>query len=455
MPSSIPSLATVLALLPCIAVADPPITDAQKPRVTPVVEVARRNRDAVVNISATQIITVRDGFWGMPFQDLFEMPRPRRMKTNSVGSGAVIHPSGYILTNAHVVAQASELKAIFADGSELPARVVASSPEEDLAVLRVQSPGRPLSSVKLGRSADLMVGETVIAIGNPFGLQHTVTTGIVSALGRELETGDGQKFTGIVQTDAAINPGNSGGPLLNILGELVGVNTAIRDEAQNVGFAIPVDRVKTDLPELLAVEKKGRVRLGIRWGAEVLDHMGRPMGVLVEGFEPGSPADKARVRKGAVVAGLAGRQTPAIVDALVAALEQTVGDPFVLSLVEAGQPRDVKVTVEETPRPDGAALAMQRFGFRPREMDAELARKMGMRAGEALVVSEVARGSTASRAGMQSGDLVTQVGRYGVHSTEGLGELLEQVGPGSRVRFAVVRVRPPTMYSFAVVLEAR
>ncbi|MDX1683571.1 MAG: trypsin-like peptidase domain-containing protein, partial [Phycisphaeraceae bacterium] len=228
----------------------------QRLRRTPVVEVFQRSQDAVVNIASTRIVKVRSGFGG-PLDELFDLHpgRPgRRMKQTSVGSGFVIHEAGYVVTNAHVVVRTADRKVVFADGSEHEAEIVAVDPEHDLAMLKIETE-RPLPALPLGQSDDLMIGETVIAIGNPLGYQHTVTAGVISALDRELKAGP-VRFEGLVQTDASINPGNSGGPLLNVLGELVGVNTAIRADAQNIGFAIPVDRLRAVLPEMLDVHRR-------------------------------------------------------------------------------------------------------------------------------------------------------------------------------------------------------
>jgi serine protease Do len=450
-----PAVALSLVLVAGGALAQPVVPAApdlraysehQRPRVTPLVELVRRSRDAVVNVAATQVMEVRD-----PFFDFFDTTSRRRMNTSSVGSGAIIHPAGYVLTNAHVVAQASELKVILADGTELPAEVVASMQEDDLAILKV-TPRAPLSALPLGRSGDLMVGETVVAIGNPLGLQHTVTTGIVSALGRELELGK-VKFTDIVQTDAAINPGNSGGPLLNILGELVGVNTAIRGDAQNVGFAIPVNRVKARLPQLLGVKTRGRVQLGIGWGPE----QGQGAGVIIERVEPNSPAQRAKLQAGQVVTAIAGRRVPSLIDALVTTLEQPVGRPFALAVRDHGQggEREVRVTVEELPAPDGPALALAKFGVRLVELTDGDARRFGLRRRAGLRVTEVRRGSPAALAGLATDDIVLQLDRFGVPDAESLGLVLEQVKSGDEMWAVVVRSRGRTLYRSTVVLQAR
>ncbi len=435
-------------LLPYSPVPYPPgaYTPAQRPRVTPIVEAVRENREAVVNVAATRIVEVQD----QGFFDFFDTPFSRRMKTNSVGSGAVIHADGYILTNAHVVAQATSLRVIFADKTVLPARVIAALPSEDLAIIRVH-PSHPLRAVRLGRSDDLMVGETVIAIGNPLGLGQTVTTGVVSALGRELQENDAVTFHDIIQTDAAINPGNSGGPLLDILGHLVGVNTAIRTDAQNVGFAIPVDRVRRFLPALLGVETRGRFRLGIDLGGESGPALRR--GIEIARVEPGSPAMSAGLRPGEVVVSVAGRPTPSLVDALVAVLEEPPGRLFSITVSDGGAVRQVRLMIEALPAPDGRELAWARLGLRIAPLGVRAAQSLGLGEG-ALAIAAVERRGPAAAAGLQSGDLVLQFGRYGVPNLASLGRLLSVVKPGDDVPVTVVRVRGDVVYRLTVFLHA-
>lgn len=440
-PRSLPVL-LVLSCLSFVARAEA-YTARQQLRVTPIVELVQASRGAVVNIAATHIVDAPD-----PFLDFFDTHRRRQVKTNSVGSGAVIHPFGYVLTNAHVVAQASELKVIFADGRELPAEVVSSLPESDLALLYVKS-ATPLPALKLGTSSDLMVGETVVAIGNPVGLGHTVTTGIVSALNREIALSRDVNFTDIIQTDAAINPGNSGGPLLNVLGELIGVNSAIRNDAQNVGFAIPVDRVKALLPELLAVKVRGRVTFGVQWGGE------KDGGVEVAAVLPGSPAARGGLKPGHVVRSVAGLPLSGVLDALVTTFEQPIGKRFPVVVFDGHRERALSLVVESLPLPDGDALAKRLFGLAFDELDAKAAGQLGMRAGAGLLVAQVERGTAAHQAGLRAGDLIIQVGRYGVRSLSELGLLLEDLQPRDRVPFVVVRFKGRGYLRSVVVLPAR
>ena len=432
----------VVVAFACLAAAPDPR------RVTPVVEVVRDHGDAVVNISATHVVESRGGL----FDAFFDVPR--RYESNSVGSGAIVHPSGYVLTNAHVVARASELDVLLRDGRRFPATVVAQLPADDVAVVKMDVPrGAQLPAVRLGRSDDLMVGETVIAIGNPVGLANSVTAGILSAVDRSFDVGRGVRFEGVLQIDAAINPGNSGGPLFNVLGEMVGVNTAIRGDAQNVGFAIPIDKVKALLPRLLAVESRGRARLGLSLAG---DAPAPKQGVVVGAVDKGSPAARAGLQPGMVIEGVAGRPTPTVIDALVALLEQPVGRAFAVRVaLPEGVVDEVKLAIVERPKPDGAALAKARLGLVVRELDAATAAQVGLRQGAGLLIVEVERRGPAGETGVRAGDLVVRVGPYGVRTLDQLGAVLEQAAAGTRVGLRVVRFTRDAAFQSEVEVVAR
>jgi serine protease Do len=425
------------------------LTPHQLRRVSPVVEVVQRTLSSVVNISTTRVVESRQmgrGTFGF-FPDVFNVPQ--HLKTNSVGSGSIIHPAGYVLTNAHVVARADELFVHLSDGQRLPARLVAALADDDVAVLKIDPPS-PLPVVTLGRSDDLLVGETTIAIGNPVGLGHTVTTGIVSALDRELNPARGVSFKGIIQTDAAINPGNSGGPLLNILGEQIGVTTAIRADVQNVGFAIPIDRVKALLPAILAVEKKGRFALGLTLGHEAPS---AGVGVVVTAVTPGSPAARAGFTAGRIITRIDTTTTNQLLDALVVLQEQTPGVPFSVFTVDGSGEREHRVVIEQIPLKDGQALAFEKLGLRLVPMSGELAARLGVQPGAALVVDTVAPGSEAAKVGFRKGDLVTRIGPYGVRTLEQVGLILENVKRGDDVALRVLRVERTMVTQSEVVLR--
>jgi serine protease Do len=436
-------LAVSLLISQAEAQQPPPLTERQQKRTTPIVEVVRSEAPGVVAIAATHIVTESVSVF-----DVFAVPR--EVQRSSVGSGTVIHKDGFILTNAHVVAMASEISVILKGGKELPAHVVAALPDEDVAIIQAEvPPGLDLHAVRLGVSDDVMVGETVIAIGAPVGLAHTVTSGIVSAVDREIHPSERVKFQ-VIQTDAAINPGNSGGPLFNIVGEQIGVNTAIRGDAQNVGFAIPVDRVKALLPRLLAVEGRGRFELGLKLTRESDEG-----GVVVDDVVRGSPADKAGIGPGMVITDVGDARTLTLVDTLVALLEQPAGRGFRLrARLPEGTSDSFELAVRELPPPDGRALAKKRFGLDLADLDAGTAARLGLRAGAGVVVKAVEAGSQAARAGVQPGDLVTRLGAYGIRRVRDLA-VLEDVPAGADVSVRVVRIGRGRVIQTEITLEAR
>jgi serine protease Do len=444
----LPALAVLLALLPGSPAAPgeeaaAPPRETRALRRTPVVEVFESARDAVVNISSTEVVEVRD-----PFDQLFQgffRSAPRTMRRTSIGSGFVIHPQGYIVTNAHVVARSTDRTVTFAGGREYDARVVAADREHDVAILKIEA-GHPLRTLPFGRSADLMVGETVIAIGNPLGYQHTVTAGVVSAVDRDLESGGAVVMRGLVQTDASINPGNSGGPLLNVLGELVGVNTAIIGDAQNIGFAIPVDQLRSLLPDLLDVERRYRVASGL-----VLAR-GEPR---VESVERNSPAERAGVEPGDIVRAVDGAPVGEGVDFWIALIGRGPGDVLELELLRGGRTVRAEMRLEGRPRPDAAALLRERIGVAVRPLPGGVARELRLPRGQGLVVIEVAPASPAGGIGIQPGDVLLAVGRQYPTTLEELGDIADALRSGQQVPVTWLRVVPPQIIRFQDVLTLR
>ncbi len=424
----------LLVVLAAAPVAGQP--DERSLRRTPVVVVFEAARDAVVNISSTEVVEVRDRF-----DRLFDRrrPRPRRLERTSVGSGFVIHPEGYIVTNAHVVARSTDRRVTFADGREYDATVIASDREYDVAILKIEPP-RPLPTLAFGRSDDLMVGETVVAIGNPLGYQHTVTAGVVSAVNRDLVFDRDLVMSGLIQTDASINPGNSGGPLLNVLGELIGVNTAIRGDAQNIGFAIPVDQLRRLLPELLDVERRYRIDSGLRLIAAVEPR--------VDTVKSGSAAERAGIEPGDVLRMVNGESVDEAVDFHIALIGREPGDELRLELVRSGRPYRTSLRLNDRPRPDVPSLVRQRLGVEVRPLPADLAENLGLSRGGGFVVVAIDPESPARRIGMRSRDVLVALGRYYPTTLDELGELVEYLDPGDEVSVTFLRVKPPTIYRY-------
>lgn len=381
------------------------LTEAQQRRMTPIVAAVQRNLPSVVNISAI----LRD---------------KRDRKATSVGSGSVIHPHGYILTNAHVVENAenaNHLRVVMSDQQELTAAILASIPDDDIAILRVQNEKKiPLPSVVLGTSKDLMVGETAIAIGNPVGLGHSATTGIISAVGRELSPKEKTTFHNIIQTDAAINPGNSGGPLLNLLGEQIGVNTAIRSDAQNVGFAISVDRVVELLPALLSPQGSGRPAVGIEW----LPNLPQP---TIRDVVACSVASAAGLQKNDLVVKIGTLDKPSLLDVLVEILEAPAGVEIPMHIKRGSSVIVSSIKIPSNSEKDGIALALALWGMRLAES------KNG------FVVVEVTPDSAAARAGVLPKDRLVRVGPFVVQKSDELSVAIDEAKSGEPVRLRLLR----------------
>jgi serine protease Do len=410
--------------------------DGRERRRTPVVEVFESCRDAVVNIAATQFVD-RPAF--AEFDDIFERffdrapigPR-RRYQMTSVGSGFILHEAGYIVTNAHVVNRTADRKVVFVDGSEHDAEIVAMDPQTDLAILKIEA-DRPLKTLRLGSSSDLMIGETVIAIGNPLGYQHTVTAGVVSAIDRAIDVSERVHFEGLIQTDASINPGSSGGPLLNVLGELIGVNTAIRADAQNIGFAIPVDQMRQRLPEMLSIERRSRVEIGLSLTEEP------ERGVIVREVQPASAGERAGLRPGDVIERVGRSHADSLVDVYLAMLQNKPGDVVELEVRRGERSIITSLELFERPPADGAALALERLGVTLESLDGVSLQALGFRGSGALRVVSVAPESPADAIDMKPGDFLINVGGQFPATLGDLGALLEGTSSGETIRITFMR----------------
>ncbi len=390
-------------------------------RVTPVVRAVQNTSPAVVNITVTRIVERGVSPFaqlfrgGDPFEQFFDGGsgmQKRKFRSTSTGSGVIINGSkGFVLTNAHVLAGGSEIKVRMINGEEFDAEIIGSDADFDLAVLKIKG-ARGLPQVKMGDSSDIYIGETVIAIGNPFGYTHTVTTGVVSALKRTVKSNDGS-FTDFIQTDAAINPGNSGGPLLNILGELIGINTAMQARAEGIGFAIPINRAKRVVKELLASGKVSPVWLGL--SGQDLDQssanyfgLPRVSGLLVSDIYRGMPAEKAGLTPGDVILSMNGIEIEDK-DGYVSILRsQTRGSDVVLEVLHRNKKIKVKVRPESLESQQVKNFAWSKWGIAT-ERDSR---------GRAMLVSEVKSNSPAATLGLKAGDKIHQVGNRQINSQQ-------------------------------------
>ena len=294
---------------------------AQHSRKTPIVEAVSRTRDSIVTISV-----------------------PRYGHKDAVGTGILVDERGYIVTNRHVVGGARSVQVRLAEGAELTAQVLVVEPGYDLAIVRVQA-GKRLPALPLGPASDLMVGEQVIAVGHPFGYLNTVSTGIVSALGREITMPTGDVLKGLIQTDASINPGNSGGPLLNINGELIGINVALREGAQGIAFAINADTVKLTLSRHLSALKVGGIYHGLNCEEKVLGQTGPRQRVVVAAIDEETPAAGAGLKAGDEILTVADRQVANRFDVERALWDRHPGERIALHVLREGHPLTITMTL--------------------------------------------------------------------------------------------------------------
>jgi serine protease Do len=408
----------------------PPTVSAA--RRSPVAIVAHNVLPAVVNIQTEATIRRRavDPFFD-PFG--FFGGTQRTIPSQSLGSGFVWSSDGIIVTNNHVIEGASRISINFNDGSKLPARLIGVDPDSDLAVLRVDS--RTLMAAPIGTSSDIMIGETVVAVGNPFGLSGTVTTGVISALGRSVPSQEqGRTFTDFIQTDASINPGNSGGPLLNIEGKVVGINVAIYANAQGIGFAIPVDRAKKVIEDLLrygAVHSAwiGAVTATLTPEEARRQDLAAPRGAIVVRVFDGSPAAAAGLQVGDVITTVDGRAVDSRESFSTATATATPGTPLTLTLLRNGRSQSVTLRPAEPPGSLGLRILAEIAGLSV----ADESRR--------VVIDGVARGSRSAEVGLAPGDLIVGVNGVEVRSVRELNAELMKATERSSIVLSIARDR--------------
>ncbi|MBN1998341.1 DegQ family serine endoprotease [candidate division KSB1 bacterium] len=421
------------------------------------VQVAKEVSPAVVTINSQATIRSQNPLFPFfddeTFRRYFRVPEQQEQVRRGLGSGVIVNSDGYILTNNHVVSEADEVTVVF-ENEEYDAEIVGTDPESDLAVVKIDKKGLPI--IKLGDSEKLEVGEWVLAIGNPFSdiLQHTVTSGIVSAKGRNLPIGDGRRiqYQDFIQTDAAINPGNSGGALVNLRGELVGINTAILGQANvGIGFAIPVNLARNVMEQLIADGRVVRGYLGVL--IESVDddmaqafEMEKAGGALVQRVVNDSPAQKAGIEPGDIILEVEGTE---ITDSnhltnLIAGYEP--GTKVDMTIWREGKKKEISVKLTERPT-GGDELSVEpaqkdvteKLGLEVQDLSSQLARRFGYEAEEGVLITNVRRSSIASREGLRPGDLVLSVARQPVTNVREFYKIVENAKPNQILLFRLKR----------------
>jgi serine protease Do len=453
-------------------------------------QIVTRTQPAVVNISTTQVIDRRSaavrprGRGGNdPFQDFFnrffDAPEDGPEAERSLGSGILIDPNGFILTNNHVIEEATKIRVqLNSDPMEYTAQVVGADEETDLAVIKIEA-NHKLPSVKLGNSDGVQVGDWVMAIGSPFGLQATVTAGIVSAKDR----GVGRQFQHFLQTDAAINPGNSGGPLVDMAGQVIGINTAILTGGrgyEGVGFAMPSSMAINVYNQIVEHGKVTRGSIGVTFSEEqsrnpiVLRDLGAANGVVLQSVEPGGPAAVAGIKPGDVVTAVNGKPVKTGPDLVNPIAETRTGGKVRVTYLHNGEMRDIDVVVDDRAHvfPDRiTANVLPRspqthdlpgpteVGLRVQELEVSRARRPDLYKNErGVVVTDVAPTSFAEDVGFLRGDLITEVNRASITSVLDYTKAAAGIKPGTEVLFKVLRqddsARVLTVYLAGVIPSA-
>ncbi|MDX9817945.1 MAG: DegQ family serine endoprotease [Desulfococcus multivorans] len=424
-------------------------------------KLAEKVRPAVVNIRTVKTMSgggrVFRHFYGNPFggrdnpfKDLFpQLPDegPHDFKQQSLGSGFIIDTEGYIVTNNHVVDGADEIKVRLSNEKEFAAEVIGRDPHTDLALIRI-APNKDLVAHETGESDSLRVGDWVLAIGSPFGLEQTVTAGIVSAKGRVIGAGPYDDF---IQTDASINPGNSGGPLLDMNGRVVGINTAIIASGQGIGFAIPVNMAMNIVGQL---KKSGEVTRG--WlGVGIQDltdelkeyyKIDQESGVLISQIYEGDPADKGGIKVGDVVIAVDGNPVKSSRELSAQIANLPVGKKTSITLIREGKEKTVEVTLGKRDNDIQRVGSDRRnngdLGLELRTLDPETAQRFGFESdAKGVLVTDVASGGKAENAGVRQGDLIIEINREPVSSIAEFQSLMGKIKKGEAIRFLMKRPR--------------
>jgi serine protease Do len=403
------------------------LAQRRQERRTPVVEVFDTWKDSVVTVSGPIVRSKK------PLPDEFFLLPGDRSEENSVGTGFVIHEAGYIVTNAHAAETVISHRVALAGGKTYPAELVACLRDDDLALLKVEA-DEPLHAVRLGRSGDLMIGETVVVIANPHGLLYTCSAGVLSAAGRTATVADipGLTLHDLIQTDAGINPGSSGGPWFNALGEVIGLTATMRRDSENIAFAVPVAALRKALPGMLDAER----RYGFQTGIEVA-----PDGPCrVTAVADGSQAAQAGIQPGDQITRFGDRTIETSADYHMALVGRKAGESVLLGATRDGRPLEVTLSLSSRPKPDTAVLLRQKLGLTVVALDADRAKAMSLRVPRGALITSVDPQRYEQVPDKPApGDVLARFNKIRPRDLDHLGLLLEQARPGQRVSMVILR----------------
>lgn len=424
------------------------------------VELSKALNPVVVNISTTQVVKERgipfpefkspfEDFFGSedPFRFFGETPQ-REFKRQSLGSGFIINKEGYILTNNHVVENSEEILVTLTNKKEHKAKIIGTDPKLDIALIKIDA-GEDLPVAALGDSDKLQIGEWVMAIGNPFGFSHTVTSGIISAKGRIIGAGPYDNF---IQTDASINPGNSGGPLFNLKGEVIGINTAIIAGGQGIGFATPINMAKEILIQL---KEKGKVTRG--WiGVTIQDvtpelaqsfGLKEKQGALVSSVSKGDPADKAGIKSGDIIVEFDNKEIKEVNDLPKTVAATLPGKTVKIKAMRDGKEKVLSITVG-TMKEEGEIAAKEekeeatpenKIGISVQPITPEIARRYGLKETDGVLIVQVKPDSPAAKAGIKRGDIIKEVNRLEITNLKDYKDAMKKAGKDNTVLFLIQR----------------
>jgi serine protease Do len=381
------------------------------PRRTQLVEVIDKVKDCVVNIHSERTVAAN------PTEEALNL-QTSPSRVNGMGTGIIIDPRGYIITNHHVIDDVQVIRARLSDGTSAPARIIARDHENDLALLKIDVK-RPLPTLPIGTASDLMIGESVFAVGNAYGYEHTVTTGIVSALKRDVTLNKEVAYKSLIQTDTAINPGNSGGPLVNINGELIGVNVAIRAGAQNIAFAIPVDTMIRAAADMLSVNRRSGLVHGLRLADKVEPNTSPVVrSVTIVGVESGTAAASNGFQRGDVVVRAADQTIRTVLDFERVMVDRPAGDKIIVVVARDRSEKQMDLVLQAVDRGPVAVssdVIWRKLGVKLQPAQTDVISRVNNQLHGGLTITELAPDGAARKAGLQKGDIL-----IGLHQWETL-----------------------------------